>query len=47
MSKEAGEGWAVTVYGASQLRGDIWETFYLPDFDPLGKTHLLYLHSLH
>jgi len=30
---EAKEDWAVTVYGASQLRGDIWETFYSPDFD--------------
>jgi hypothetical protein len=30
---EAKEDWAVTVYGASQLRGDIWQTFYSPDFD--------------
>lgn len=29
----AREDWAVTVYGASQLRGDIWSTFYSPDFD--------------
>jgi len=30
---EAREDWAATVYGASQLRGDIWSTFYSPDFD--------------
>jgi hypothetical protein len=30
---EAREDWAVTVYGTSQLRGDIWETFYSPDFE--------------
>ena len=30
---EAREDWAATVYGASQLRGDIWQTFYGPDFD--------------
>jgi hypothetical protein len=29
----AKEDWAVTFYGASQLRGDIWSTFYSPDFD--------------
>lgn len=29
---EAGQGWAVTVFGALQLRGDIWQTFYAPDF---------------
>ena len=32
-TSEAKEDWAVTVYGASQLRGDIWSTFYSPDFD--------------
>jgi hypothetical protein len=29
---EAGKDWAVTVFGAYQLRGDIWQTFYAPDF---------------
>jgi hypothetical protein len=28
----AAEDWAVTVFGAFQLRGDIWQTFYAPDF---------------
>ena len=32
-TSEAKEDWAATVYGASQLRGDIWQTFYEPDFD--------------
>jgi hypothetical protein len=32
-TSEAKEDWAVTVYGASQLRGDIWSTFYAPEFD--------------
>jgi len=31
---EAREDWAATVYGATQLRGDIWQTFSLPDFEP-------------
>lgn len=33
-TSEAGEDWAATVYGASQLRGDFWSTFYSPDFEP-------------
>jgi hypothetical protein len=32
-ASEAREDWAATVYGASQLRGDIWQTFYEPDFE--------------
>jgi hypothetical protein len=32
-TSEAREDWAATVYGASQLRGDIWSTFYAPDFE--------------
>jgi hypothetical protein len=32
-SSDATEDWAVTVYGASQLRGDFWQTFYSQDFD--------------
>jgi hypothetical protein len=32
-TSEANEEWAVTVYGASQLSGDIWSTFYSPDFE--------------
>jgi hypothetical protein len=30
---ETKEDWAVTVYGASQLRSDFWQTFYAPDFE--------------
>lgn len=33
-TSDAGENWAVTVYGAGQLRGDFWSTFYSPDFEP-------------
>lgn len=33
-TSDAREDWAVTVYGASQLRGNIWSTFYAPDFEP-------------
>ncbi|MEN6319641.1 MAG: hypothetical protein ABFD82_12890 [Syntrophaceae bacterium] len=32
-TSEAKEDWAVMVFGASQLRGDIWQTFYSPDFE--------------
>jgi hypothetical protein len=32
-TSEAREDWAVTVYGASQMRSDIWKTFYSPEFD--------------
>jgi len=32
-TSEAREDWAATVYGASQLRGNIWQTFYSPDFE--------------
>lgn len=31
---EAKEHWDITVHGAGQLRGNIWSTFYSPDFDP-------------
>lgn len=31
---ETKEDWAVTLYGASQLWGNIWQTFYSPDFEP-------------
>jgi hypothetical protein len=33
-TSDAVKNWAVTVYGASQLRGDFWSTFYSPDFEP-------------
>jgi hypothetical protein len=32
-TSDAGENWAVTVYGAGQLRGDIWSPFYSPDVE--------------
>src|SRR5512137_1826760 len=32
-TSEAREDWAATVYGASQLRGNIWSTLYSPDSD--------------
>ena len=33
-TSDARDNWAVTVYGAGQLRGDFWSTFYSPDFEP-------------
>jgi hypothetical protein len=33
-TSDARDNWAVTVYGASQLGGDFWSTFYSPDFEP-------------
>ena len=33
-TSDARENWAVTVYGASQMNGDFWQTFYAPDFEP-------------
>ena len=32
-TSEAKENWAVILYGAYQIRNDIWSQFYSPDFD--------------